>query len=83
MKDTNHDAHIKVFKNAIRANGETMEVDIITLFGFTLWNNALKWAENFVQNHPKYTFDELEQTFNKHFQIMKNDGKFNMHLKNL
>jgi hypothetical protein len=36
MKDIDHDVHIKVFKKAIRANGETVEVDIIILFGFTL-----------------------------------------------
>jgi hypothetical protein len=36
MKDINLDAHIKIFKNAIIANGEIVEVDIINLFGFTL-----------------------------------------------
>ncbi len=36
MKDTNLDAHIKVFKKTIRVNGETMEIDIINLFSFTL-----------------------------------------------
>jgi hypothetical protein len=36
VKDINPDAHIKIFKKAIKANGETMEVDIINLFGFTL-----------------------------------------------
>jgi hypothetical protein len=82
VKDTNPNAHIRVFKNAITANGETVEADIINLFGFTLRNNTLKWGENFVQNHLNYTFDELEQTFNKRFRIVKNDGKFYIHLKN-
>jgi hypothetical protein len=36
VKDTNRDAHIKVFKKAIQTNGEIMEVDIINMFGFTL-----------------------------------------------
>jgi hypothetical protein len=36
VKDTNLDAPIRVFKKAIRANGEIMETDIINLFGFTL-----------------------------------------------
>jgi len=35
MKKTNHDVHIKVFKKTIKANGETMEANIINLFGFT------------------------------------------------
>jgi hypothetical protein len=36
VRDVDSDAHIKNFKNVIRANGETMEVDIINMFGFTL-----------------------------------------------
>jgi len=36
VKDTNSDAHIRIFKKVIKANGETMEVDIINMFGFTL-----------------------------------------------
>jgi hypothetical protein len=63
MKDTNFDAHIKVLKKAIKADGETMEVNIINLFSFILRNNISKWGENFVQDHPDYTFDKLEQTF--------------------
>jgi hypothetical protein len=34
MKDTNPNTHIKVFKKAIRINGEIVEADIINLFGF-------------------------------------------------
>ncbi len=34
-----NDVHIKVFKKAIKANGETMDVDTINLFGFTLLDN--------------------------------------------
>jgi hypothetical protein len=41
VKDTDLDAHIKVFKKAIKANGEIMEVDIINLFGFTLKDKFL------------------------------------------
>ncbi len=36
VKDTNLDAHIRVFKKAIIINSEIMEVNIINLFGFTL-----------------------------------------------
>ncbi len=56
MKDTNPNAHIKVFKKAITTNSEIMETDITNLFGFTLQDNMSK-------DHPNYTFDELEQTF--------------------
>ncbi len=67
MKNIDLDAHIKIFKKAIRANGETMEANIINLFGFILWNNILKWGKNFVQDHPNCIFNELKQAFCKHF----------------
>jgi hypothetical protein len=59
-QDTDLDAHIRVFKKAIKVNGEIMEANIINLFGFTLKNNISKWGENYSQNHPKCTFEELE-----------------------
>ncbi len=37
VKDTNLDAHIRMSKKAIKANGEIVEANIINLFGFTLW----------------------------------------------
>jgi hypothetical protein len=36
MKDIVLDAHIRVFKKIIKANGEIVEANIINLFGFTL-----------------------------------------------
>ncbi len=39
MKDIDFDAHIKILKKAIKADLETVEVDIINLFGFTLWKH--------------------------------------------
>jgi hypothetical protein len=65
VKDTNSDAHIKMFKKAIKANGEIVEVDIINMFGFTFIDSMFEWGENFVQNHPNCTFEKLEQTFCK------------------
>ncbi len=47
VKDTDLDAHFRVFKKMIKANGETTKVNI-NLFGFTLRNNISKWGENFV-----------------------------------
>jgi len=51
VKNNNLNAHIRVFKKAIKVNVETMEIDIINLFGFTSQNNILEWDENFVQDH--------------------------------
>jgi hypothetical protein len=67
MKDTNPNAHIKIFKKTIRVNGETMEADIITLFGFILRDNISKWGKKFVQDYPNCTLEELEQVFCKCF----------------
>ncbi len=78
MKDINHDAHIRVFKKPIVANGETMEANIINMFSFTLQDNISKWGENCVQDHPNSTFDQLEQAFCKCLWIVKNDEKVYM-----
>jgi hypothetical protein len=48
MKDTYLNAHIRVKKKTIKANGEIVEVNIINLFGFTLWDNISKWGEIFL-----------------------------------
>ncbi len=37
----------------------------------------------FIEDHPNYTFHELEQLFCKCFQTMKNDEKMYMQLRNL
>ncbi len=62
VKDINHDVHIRIFK-VIKANGDTMEADIINAFGFTLRDNISEWGENYVQNHPNCTFED----WSKHF----------------
>jgi hypothetical protein len=65
VKDTNLDAHIRAFKKAIKYNGEIMEVNIINMCGFTFRDNIFKWGKKYVQVHPNYTFEEVEQTFCK------------------
>jgi hypothetical protein len=49
VKDIDLDVHIRVFKKAIKVNGETVKVDIINLFGFTFKDNIYEWGENYVQ----------------------------------
>jgi hypothetical protein len=68
VKDTNLDAYIRIFKKTIRDNGETMEADIINLFGFTLQDYISEWGENFVQYHLNCTFDELDKHFASVFE---------------
>jgi hypothetical protein len=73
VKDTNPNVHIKVLKKAIKANGEIMEANIINMFGFILIDSIFEWGENYVQDHPNCTFEELEQEFCKGFRTVKND----------
>jgi hypothetical protein len=40
VKDSNLDAHVKVFKVAIKANNETNDAKIINLFNFTFKNTV-------------------------------------------
>jgi hypothetical protein len=68
----------KFSKKKIKTNREIMEVDIINLFGLTLQDNISKWGKNFLQDHPNYTFEELEQMFYKRFQIVKNNKEIYM-----
>jgi hypothetical protein len=83
VKDIDLDAHIKVFKKAIKANGEIVEADIINLFGFTPKDNIFKWEGNYVQYHPNCTFEELEQAFCKRFKVVKNNEKVYMQLQDI
>jgi hypothetical protein len=83
VRDTDPNAHIRVFKKAIKINGETMEANIINLFGFTLKDNIFEWGENYVSNHPNCIFEELEQAFFKRFITIKNDEEVHMQLCNI
>jgi hypothetical protein len=80
VKDIYLNDHIKVFKKVIKANGETLETNIINLFGFTLRDNIFEWGKNYVKYHPNCTFKELEQVFCKQFIIVKNDEEVDMQL---
>jgi len=60
-----------------------MEANIINSFGFTLNDNIYEWGENYVQNHPNYIFEELEQAFCKKFKIVKNNEEVYMQLGNI
>jgi hypothetical protein len=56
VKDTDLDAHIKVFKKAIKANGEIVEADIINVFGFTLRDNIFEWRGKLCSKPSKLHF---------------------------
>ncbi len=73
VNDIDPIVHIRVFKKAIKGNGDTVEVSIMNLFGFILRDSISKWGKNYVQDHSNYIFEELEQIFCKQFKTMKND----------
>jgi hypothetical protein len=83
VRDINPNAHIRIFKKAIKANGEIVEANIINLFGFTLKDSISKWGENYVQDQTNYTFENLEQTVCEQFKTMKNDEEVYMQLQNI
>jgi len=56
VKDIDLDIHIRVFKKAIKTNGEIVEADIINLFRSIFKDNIFEWGENYVQSHPNYAF---------------------------
>jgi hypothetical protein len=59
VKDSNLDAHVRVFKVAIKANGETDDVEIVNLFNFTFKDIVFNWCNNYMGDYPDYTFVEL------------------------
>jgi hypothetical protein len=57
-----------------------MDVEIINLFCFTLYNAIFKWGEKFMQVHPICKFEELEVTFCKCYQKVQIDEQVYMAL---
>ncbi len=42
IKDINPNVHIRIFRKAIKINGEIVEANIINLFGFILKDNIFE-----------------------------------------
>jgi hypothetical protein len=80
VKGTNPDAHIHVFKKAIKDNEEIINEYIINTFDFILCDNIFKWGENFLQDHPDCIFVEFEQVFYKHYKMGQNDEQIYLKL---
>ncbi len=48
VKDFDPNAHVKVFKVTIRANGETEDAKIVNLFNFTFKDTIFDWCNNYM-----------------------------------
>jgi hypothetical protein len=56
VKDSNLDAHDKVFKATVRTNGETEHAEIVNLFSFTLKDTMFNWCNNYMGTYPNCIF---------------------------
>ncbi len=59
VKDSNLDAHVKLFKAAIKANSEIDDAKIINLFSFTFRDIVSNWCNNYMGDYPNSTFAKL------------------------
>jgi hypothetical protein len=66
-KNSNIATYVQVFKQAIKINGDSSQFTKIVCFKWTLKDLTLAWGDNFMNSHPKYTFDEFAQTFYKQY----------------
>ncbi len=70
VKDSNLDAHVRVFKPTIKANGETKYAEIVNLLSFTLRDIVFNWCNNYMGNYLDCTFAKLQLTFCTWFKIV-------------
>jgi hypothetical protein len=70
VKDFDLDAHVRVFKPAIKANGETKYAKIVNLFSFTLRDIVFDWCNNYMGDYLDCTFAELQLAFCTWFRII-------------
>ncbi len=59
MKDSDINAHVNVFKVAIRANDEIEDAKIINLFSFTLKDTIFDWCNNYMGDYLGFIFAKL------------------------
>jgi hypothetical protein len=64
-KTFNPDAHVRIFKAAIKANGETIDEEMANMFNFTLKDNASNWCNSYMKVHLNCRFVDLEHVFSK------------------
>jgi hypothetical protein len=83
VQDSDLDAHVKVFKVAIRAYDDIEDVKIINLFSFTLRDTISDWCNNYMGDYLGCIFAKLQLTFYKQFRIVQNDEQVYLQLKNM
>jgi hypothetical protein len=59
VKNSNPNAHVEVFKTTIKANGETKDVKIVSMFSFTLKDTMSNWCNNYMGDYLECIFAEV------------------------
>jgi hypothetical protein len=83
VKDFNPNAHVKVFKAAIKANNETNDAKNINLFSFTFRDIMSNWCNNYMRDYPNCIFVKLQLVFCKWYIKVHNDEQVYLQLKNM
>jgi hypothetical protein len=73
VKDSDPYAHVRIFKAAIRVNGEIKDAKIINPFSFTFKDIMFDWCNNYIEDYLDYTFAELQLAFYKRYKKVQND----------
>jgi len=59
VKDFDPNAHVRVFKATIKANGETENAKIVNLFSFIFRNTLFDWCNNYMRDYPYCIYVKL------------------------
>ncbi len=71
VKDSDLDAHVRVFKATIRVNNEIYDAKIVNLFNFTLRGIMFDWCNNYMGEFLDCIFAELQLAFYKRYKKVK------------
>ncbi len=73
VKDSDPDAHVRVFKITIKTNSETHDAKFVNLFCFTFRNIVSNWCNNYMGNYLDCIFTKLQLDFCKTYRKVQND----------
>jgi hypothetical protein len=83
VKDSNPNAHVRIFQTVIKTNSETNDARIFNLFNFTLRDTMFDWCNNYLGNYLDCTFVKLYLTFYERYKKVQNDEQVYLQLKNM
>jgi hypothetical protein len=75
------DAHTRSFEKILWINGEIDELVVMTLFCTTLTNKIQRWADDYLDMHPSYTWEQFKAAFKKRYREQLTDEQVYATLK--